>query len=160
MIPSPVISERQRGLCLPHGLLFGYDSAVASWTWNEFKIRAMPIDAAIGIVRKNQLVGSAIFQNFTGFNVELSYYGPQTFSAGIAKALATYTIDRFKVDRLTMRTNRKNVSILQMFQRFGFRSEGVQRRYYGPFGDAAVFVLFREDIQRIADLGKRKETVK
>ena len=48
-----------------------------------------------------------------------------------------------------MRTNRKNGPILKMFQRFGFKFEGVQHRYYGPFGDAAVFVLFKEDLERI-----------
>lgn len=149
--------ERQKGLCLPHGLLFGHDGPVAAWTFNEFHITAMPIDAAIGIVRNNRLIGAAIFQNFSGFNVELSYYGPQTFSAGIAKALARYTIERFNVDRLTMRTNRKNISIVKMFHRFGFKYEGRQNRYYGPFGDAVVFVMFREDIERIGGLKRDKE---
>ena len=158
MIPVPLQSERQRGLCLPHGLLFGHDIPVAHWAWNTFKLVPMPLDAAIGIVRANHLIGAAIFQNYSGFNVELSYYGPQTFSAGIAKSLACYAVDRFNIDRLTMRTNRKNSSILKMFHRFGFKYEGVQHRYYGPFGDAAVFVLFREDLERIG--GKNKEVSK
>jgi ribosomal protein S18 acetylase RimI-like enzyme len=154
MIPNPIQKERQIGLCLPHGLLFGHDQAVAMWTFNEFKFTPMPVAAAIGIVRNNHLTGAAIFQNYSGHNVELSYYGPQTFSAGIARTLARYTIERFNVDRLTMRTNRKNASILKMFQRFGFKFEGTQHRYYGPFGDAAVFVLFREDLERIGGLTK------
>lgn len=160
MQPEQIIAERQRGLCLPHGLLFGHDMPVAAWTWNAFKHRPMPIDAAVGIVRNNVLVGAAVFQNFSGHNVELSYYGPQTFSAGIAKTLARFTLERFNVDRLTMRTNRSNLNVLKMFHRFGFRSEGVQRRYYGPFGDAAVFVLFREDLQRIAGIAKDKDGAK
>lgn len=160
MIPNIITSERQRGLCLPHGLLFGHDIAVATWTWNEFKHRPMPIDGAIGIIRHRQLIGAAIFQNYSGYNVELSYYGPQTFSAGIARALAQYALIRFNVDRLTMRTNRKNVSILKMFQRFGFKFEGVQQRYYGPFGDAAVFVLFREQLERIGGLATGKDAEK
>lgn len=150
MIPIPTREERQRGLCLSHGLLYGHDAAVAQWAWNEFKLTPMPIDAAIGIVRAMKLTGAAIFQNYSGFNVELSYYGPHTFSAGIARGLAQYTLKRFNhLDRLTMRTNRKNTSILKMFQRFGFKFEGVQHRYYGPHGDAAVFVLFKEDLERI-----------
>jgi RimJ/RimL family protein N-acetyltransferase len=157
LIPNPTREERQRGLCLAHGLLFGHDPAVGHWAFNEFKIKAMPFDAAIGIIRKHKLIGAAIFQNFSGHNVELSYYGPETFSAGIARSLARYTIERFNIDRLTMRTNRKNTSILKMFSQFGFKFEGVQRRYYGPYGDAAVFVLFREDIERIA-FKKDKET--
>jgi RimJ/RimL family protein N-acetyltransferase len=157
MIPNPIRSEQQRGLCLPHGLLFGHDLPVATWAWNEFKLTPMHINSAVGIVRSNYLIGAAIFQNYSGHNVELSYYGPQTFSAGIARTLARFTIERFKVDRLTMRTNRKNSSIMKMFQRFGFKFEGVQHRYYGPFGDAAVFVLFKEDLERI---GYKKDASK
>ena len=160
MIPNPTQPERQRGLCLPHGLLFGHDQAVAVWCWNEYRLTPMPVNAAIGVVRANKLIGAAILQNFSGHNVELSYYGPQTFSAGIAKTLARYIVERFSVDRLTMRTNRKNTNILKMFQRFGFKFEGVQHRYYGPFGDAAVFVLFREDLERIGGMMKGKESIK
>ena len=152
MSPIPTREEHQRGLCLPHGLVYGHDIPVAQWCWNEYRLRPMPINAAIGIVRNNKLIGAAIFQEFSGYNVELSYYGPQTFSAGIAKSLARFTVQRFDVDRLTMRTNRKNASILKMFHRFGFKFEGVQHRYYGPFGDAAVFVMFREDLDRIGGL--------
>jgi RimJ/RimL family protein N-acetyltransferase len=149
-------SNRKRGLCLAHTLLFGHDMPVAAWTWNEFKITAAPINAAIGLVdRNNQLVGSAIFQNFTGYNVELSYYGYNTFSANIARSLARFTILRFNIDRLTMRTNRKNSNILKMFHRLGFKFEGVQKSYYGPFGDAAVFVLFREDLERIGNINAK-----
>jgi RimJ/RimL family protein N-acetyltransferase len=155
MIPAPIPRERQIGLCLPHGLLFGHDLPVAHWTFNEFRLTPMHVNAAIGIVRNNHLIGSAIFQSYSGHNVELSYYGPQTFSAGIAKSLARYAIERFNVDRLTMRTNRKNAPILKMFQRFGFKFEGLQHRYYGPFGDAAVFVLFKEDLERISGMAKR-----
>jgi RimJ/RimL family protein N-acetyltransferase len=157
MTPALKVIERQRGLCLPHGLLFGHDVPVAIWTWNEFKRTPMPVNAAVGIVRNNLLTGSAIFQNYSGHNIELSYYGPQTFSAGIARTLARYVVECFNVDRLTMRTNRENKNILKMFHRFGFKFEGVQQRFYGPFGDAAVFVLFREDLERIAGLAKNKD---
>lgn len=155
MIPNPIIKEQPRGLCLAHGLLFGHDGPVANWTWNEFRLTPMPVVAAIGIVRNNMLIGSVLFQDFSGFNVEMSYYGPATPSAGIFKTIARYVIERFNVDRVSIRTNRKNASIMRILSRIGFRTEGVQRRYYGPFGDAALFVLFREDIERIAGFVKK-----
>lgn len=157
MMPNAIREERQRGLCLAHGLLYGHDGAVSSWAANEFKYKFSPIEAALGIVRRNQLVGAVIYQNFTGYNVELSYYGPHTLSAGIVKSLARFTLDRFHVDRLTARTNRRNESMLKMVSRLGFKFEGVQRRYYGPFGDAAVFVLFKEDLERIGGIAKDKD---
>jgi RimJ/RimL family protein N-acetyltransferase len=149
MIPIPIRSERQIGLCLPHGLLFGHDRSVAAWCWNEFKLSPSHINAAIGIVRNNLIVGAVLFQGHSSFNVELSYYGRMTLSSGIFRMLAKFTIERFKVERLTVRTNRKNVKMIRSFRGLGFRFEGTQHRYYGPFGDAAVFVLFKEDLERI-----------
>ncbi len=155
-LPMHTNKEKQ-GLCLAHTMLFGYDQSIAQWTWNEFGITPAPINAAIGLVRYNKLIGAAIFQNFTGYNIELSYYGPNTFSASIARTLAKFTIERFNIDRLTMRTNRSNINILRMFHKFGFKFEGIQKRYYGPFGDAAIFVLFREDLERIGRISSIKQ---
>ena len=152
-------AKRQRGLCLPHGLLFGHDAPVAQWTWNEFRLTPMTVKAAIGIVRNNMLVGSVLFQEYSGFNVEVSYYGPMTVTAGILRTIARYTIERFNIDRVTIRTNRKNHQIMRTLSRMGFKMEGVQRRFYGPFGDAALFVLFREDIERFGGIAKSKDGV-
>jgi len=156
MIPNPTREERQRGLCRAHGLLFGHDAAVAAWCWNEFKLNPSHIESAVGIVRENRIVGAIMFQGRSGFNIELSYYGPMTLSSGIFKALAKFTLDRFNIDRLTVRTNRKNIGLIKSFRGLGFKFEGLQHRYYGPFGDAAVFVLFREDLERIGGLTKQE----
>jgi hypothetical protein len=154
MIPNPIQRERQTGLCLPHGLLFGHDVAVAQWGWNEFRLTPTHINAAVGVVRNGSLVGAVMFQGQSAHNVELSYYGPMTLSAGVFRTLARFTIERFNVDRLTVRTNRKSVKLMRSFRKLGFKFEGVQHRYYGPFGNAAVFVLFREDLERIGGIKK------
>jgi RimJ/RimL family protein N-acetyltransferase len=151
MIPNPIKTERQTGLCLPHGLLFGHDMPVAHWAWNAFCLIPTHVNAAIGIVRYNRIVGAVLFQGYSTHNIELSYYGPMTLSAGIFKMLAKFTLERFKVDRLTIRTNRKNIKLIRSFRGLGFRFEGVQHRFYGPFGDAAVFVLFKEQLERLAE---------
>jgi RimJ/RimL family protein N-acetyltransferase len=155
MIPSLIQTERQRGLCLPHGLLFGHDVAVTRWASNEFKLNPSHINSAIGVVRNNRIVGAVMFQGYSGHNVELSYYGPMTLSLGVFKAVANYTLQRFTVDRLTVRTNRKNLKLIRSFRGLGFKFEGVQHRYYGAFGDAAMFVLFKEDLERIGGLEAR-----
>jgi RimJ/RimL family protein N-acetyltransferase len=128
---------------------------VAHWTWNEFRLTPMAICSAIGIVRDNCIVGSILFQDYNGFNVEMSYYGPATPSVGILRAVARFALERFNVDRLTIRTNRKNDRVMKTLSRYGFKFEGVQRRFYGQFGDAASFVVFREDLERISKIKER-----
>ncbi len=140
----------KRGLAVKHGLLFGHDLAVAQWTFATFKISPLPVQAAVGIVKDNNLVGAILFQDFNNYNVEMSYYGPMTPTAGISRAIAAYVLDRFNAYRMTIRTNRKNHRMMTNLTRLGFKTEGVQRQYYGPFGDAALFVLFRDQLERIA----------
>lgn len=158
LVPFPKFEEKPRGLCISHGLLFGHDAPVTQWTWNAFGLTPMPTNAAIGIVRHNQIVGSILFQEYSGYNVEMSYYGPMTPTAGISRAVARYAVERFNVDRMTSRTNRKNTAVMKMLTGIGFKYEGIQRRFYGPFGDAAMFVLFREDLERIGRIRKDAAT--
>jgi RimJ/RimL family protein N-acetyltransferase len=161
MIPNLIKPERQTGLCLPHGLLFGHDMPVAHWTWNAFAVEVAPVNAAIGIVRNNKIVGAILFQNFSGHNIEMSYYGPSTLSAGITKSICRYAVERFTtIARMTARTNRKNTKIIRFLSAIGFKLEGVQQRYYGPFGDAVSFVLFREQLERLGGLSQRAEKMK
>lgn len=134
------------------GLLFGQDMAVSQWTWGKFNIVPSAVQCAIGIVRNNQNVGSVMFHEYSGYNIELSYYGPFTLTAGIVRTLARFVIERYNIERVTVRTNRNNTKLMRNLGRLGFKFEGVQKRFYGPFGDAAAFVMFREDIERLGRL--------
>jgi RimJ/RimL family protein N-acetyltransferase len=114
----------------------------------------MPFDSAIGVIDPNgKLVGAGLYQNFNGNNVEGSYYGRGTLTAGIVRALIRGA-QAFDPSRLTVVTSKKNRRLMRALQRIGFRLEGAQRCYYGHRDCAkntgVRLVMFRDQIDKIA----------
>jgi RimJ/RimL family protein N-acetyltransferase len=118
-------------------------------------MRPMPVDAAVGVIdeKSGGLVGAAIFQNFNGNSLDFSYYGERTLSLGITRALARVALS-MGAARVTIMTSKKNKRILRWLPKIGCKLEGTSRRYYGHRDEsrstAVRFVLFAEDLQRIA----------
>lgn len=141
------------------GLIIGEDAAVASWAFTTFDLFPTPVNRALGIVNKNKIVvGAILLQNFNGINIELSYYGPNTLSVGIVRAIARIIAGQFNAARVTVVTSKRNRRLINSLLKFGFCLEGIQRRYYG-FEDnkrntGVRFVMFRDAIDKIANLPK------
>jgi RimJ/RimL family protein N-acetyltransferase len=134
------------------GILLDQDHMVAHWTWQTWQLTPMPVNWAMGLVRDGYLVGSALFQWYNGNNIELNYYGPGTATVGVAKVLARVALKRFNVQRVTLRTENTNLAIIRGMMKFGFRLEGMERRFYGRDRHAVRLVMFREEIEKIARL--------
>src|SRR6185369_4894085 len=140
---------------MSNGLLFECDEEVALWLYQQMGWPAYKFDKAIGIVREDgQMVGAVLYQHWNGCNVEVSYYGKGTMTAGIMRCMARYTLIVFNPSRITVNTSKKNKRFIRSLQRFGFRLEGMSRRYYGADdknrNTAVRFVAFREDIEKVA----------
>ncbi len=143
---------------MPYGLVIGSDEQVTAWAFSKFGIFDQPVNMAVGIAHpETGLVGAFFFHYYNGHNVELSYYGQNTVSSGIVRAMARITISKFNASRLTVMVRKKRKRLIKALPRFGFRLEGVQRRHFGPTDaprDTGVrFVLFREDLERLARTG-------
>lgn len=138
-----------------HGLLIDHDPVVASWTQQKFNVYPLPFNKALGLVdEKGKLVGGILFQNFNGANIELSYYGPRTLSAGICRIIARIALSEFKVARLTVITSRRNKRLIRGLIKLGFRLEGMQRCFYGhedtKKNTGVRLVAFRDELSRVA----------
>lgn len=140
---------------MSHGLLIGGDKQIAEWAFSTFSRFPMPVDRAYGVVSKEgALKGAILFQNFNGNNVELSYYGENTLSAGIVRSIARAIIAEFNAARLTVVTSKRNKRLMRALKRLGFKEEGTQRRFYGHRdcvkNTGVRFVIFHEEICRVA----------
>jgi len=136
------------------GLLLGQDFAVAAWCWKAFNLVPRDVNNAIGLLVDEDLVGAAIFHNYTGINVELSYYGPNTITAGVVKFLARTAIAELNVERVTIYVHATNKRLIRHCLRAGAVREATLWHFYGrepTKGNAAAqFVLFRPAIMKLA----------
>jgi len=135
-----------------YSILMGYDHDVAQWCWRAFNLFPMPYNLALGIMdrdRNNALVGAAIFDQWNGHNIELSYYGPKTPTAGIVRMLARAALN-FNVQRVSMRTSSLRGPLIKQLSKLGFEIESVERHFYGFERHAVRMVIFRPLIERTA----------
>lgn len=140
---------------MSYGLLLDLDQEVADWAFATHKIFPMKIDRGFGIIDNNkQLVGAALFSSYNSVNAELSYYGKKTITRGIIRALAKIALYELRLERCTVIVPKRPSFLLKKLPKFGFRFEGVQHKYYGRTSasrhTACRFVLFKEDIERLA----------
>lgn len=135
------------------GLLLDGDEAVANFLFST-GLKPFKYDRALGLLDNGILQGAAIFTGFNGSNVELSYYGKATMTAGVIRCIARFIICTFDPSRLTVLTSKRNKRYIRAFQRLGFRLEGTQRCYYGHKdcnrNTGVRFVMFRARLDTIA----------
>jgi hypothetical protein len=140
------------------GLLLGQDAQVAAWAFATFKLRTTPIDIGIGIVEPDgTLAGAILLQNFNGYNVEFSYYGPRTLTPGIIRAVAKTVLGMGAI-RLTVTVAKDKKQFIKGILRAGFTHEAACIRFYGPRDDLAAhtgmrMVMHKDELKKLAEGG-------
>lgn len=140
-------------------LLFGHDKTVADWASQKTGRPLRCWHHAIGVLdSEGVLVGAASFHDMNGSNVEIAFYGPRSASPSVMRGLARFAFDTLGVHRVTAKTPRQNKIVTRHLPRWGFRFEGVMRRYYGAGKrlDAILFGLVREDAAKLLGKGDQK----
>lgn len=144
---------------MSRGLLIGSDEYVTAWAFKTYSRAPMHIDRAFGIIEDGQLVGAALFSSYNSVNAELSYYGKNTITRGIVRALAKIALYELRLARCTVIVPKRPTFLLKKMEKYRFRFEGIQRRHYGPTDQprhtGCRFVAFREDLEKLA--GERIE---
>jgi RimJ/RimL family protein N-acetyltransferase len=140
---------------MPYGLIIDNDQMIAAWAYDRFNIYPQPVNKAFGILdRYGNLIGGILFQNFNGCNVELSYYGPNTLTPGIVRAIARTAIEFFNAARLTVVTSQRNRRLIKSLLKIGFKLEGIQRCFYGHEDNkrntGVRLAAFRDRLSRVA----------
>ncbi len=97
------------------------------------------IEDRFGVVR-----GAAVFNDHCDRNIELTCVGQGAFTRDVCKELARYAFDVNGCERITIRTRKRNVKLVRMALRWGWKVEGFLRRWYDD-DDAVVMGMVRED---------------
>ncbi|HWK28887.1 MAG TPA: ribosomal protein S18-alanine N-acetyltransferase [Solirubrobacter sp.] len=98
----------------------------------------------LAAVVEGELAGYLICSRYdTVWHVMDIAVDPELRRRGIATALLEHVIDRVGPDaQLTLEVRRSNDGAFVLYERFGFRSAGVRRRYYADNGEDAI-VMWR-----------------
>lgn len=144
------------------GLLFNCDAAVGEWLLTLKGSPFFKFDRCIGIIKGTDLVGAIIFHGWNGADLEMSYYGHGTLTLGIIRSISAFALEEFDLARATCITSKKNRHLMKSLQKIGFKLEGMQRCHYGKRdcnrNTGVRFVLFREDVERLAFGARRRAT--
>jgi hypothetical protein len=90
------------------------------------------------------LVGGAVFNSFTGANIEVSLAGRGALCRQAIRDMVWYTFKMLGVRRVTAHTKSQNVRLINQAIRGGWLNEGFRRRWFHD-DDAVALVLFPEN---------------
>lgn len=159
---APVVSEE--GPCIIGSLYYGDDERVAEFVssriphmiGSRFGERnpftgQLPY-AAIGVVRKSELVGGIVFYNYRSVrgqivDIEMSgaFEASDWCRPSTLRALFSYPFSVCEAVRLTTITGRKNKRARRVDEGLGFKLEGVARRAIDGREDAMIYGMLREE---------------
>jgi len=125
-------------------LLVDDDLRVARWAGEWFGIVFVPPCKAIGFLKGGELVGAAIFNGYTGNDIELTFIGHGLLSRRTLRLLAQWAFVAHPCVRATARTRADNTEAIAALTRGGFVQEGRLRKHFGNC-DALVFGILKED---------------
>lgn len=119
----------------------------------EFAARILKADKnwgewfqCIGLERGGRLVAVAVFNDYTGDNVEITVAteGRWAFRGVIQRALR-YAFSELGCKRVTAHIRPSNVRALSAARRVGFKDEGRARRWFGN-EDAIILGLLPDEV--------------
>lgn len=104
----------------------------------------VPPYTTIGLEKQGKLVGGCLFNNFNGYDIELTIVGPGCLSTGLFRAVSSYVFSQLGCSRMTMTAQRKNAVHIRIAERLGFKVEGVTRGHFGA-DDGVILGMLRSE---------------
>lgn len=130
-------------------ILTGHDAEVLAWVSARLPTDFVRVLSAIGVLDgegggQMAMVGGAVLHNWSKYDIEMSYFGPMSFSPPMGRAIAEAALAA-GVQRMTIRIPRRASRLGRFLQAQGWHWEGIQRRMYGPTkqDDAIMYGMLR-----------------
>ena len=125
--------------------VFDKPKIVGKWVTKQTGVTFSAPFEAIGIVKGPKFVGAAIFNNYTGPNIELTIVGRSTITKEFMAIIGRYAFYQLGCDRLGITYRKGDDRVARIACRLGWKYEGCLSRFYGDC-DAVVMGLVKENI--------------
>lgn len=120
------------------------DDRVARFVGSQIDAIIYPPFTCMGIEKDGEIVGGAVFNCFTGHDVELTLAG-KVWTRRFLRAMGEYAFKQLGCGRIQMTTEQEDVA--RLAERLGAKREGVLRDKFGRGRDGiALGVLEKEYI--------------
>jgi len=132
-------------------LLFGHDQVVAEWCERKCGVKFKTLWKSIGAIdEEGRLIGAAVLHDLTQYDVELSFYGPNTLTMDMCRAIAWHCFIQQGLERISIHVRRSNRRLLKALPAMGWRWEGVKHHLFGndKKDDGILFGILRENAVR------------
>lgn len=134
-------------------LITGQDEIIANFVSSGLGRQIHPPYVAMGWVAVDRagnwrLVSGAVFNDYHGASIEISFYGRVTRQA--CREIYSYVFGQLKCLRLTARTRHGNTAVRNMLPQHGWVFEGCLKQFYGSAksNNALIYRLEAETAQR------------
>lgn len=104
------------------------DGRVADFVSEKTGAQIVPPFTVLGIERDGQVIAGAIFNCFTGPDIEMTIAG-QGWTREFIRMVGAYVFDQLGCERVSITTEQEKV--VGLAQRIGFQKEGLKRNLFG-----------------------------
>ena len=142
--PAAAIEVRRLTFAdLPQVVAIERRAFTTPWSLAMFVLElSKPSGICLAAVVETELAGYLVCSRYdTVWHVMNVAVDPDRRRRGIATALIAALLERIGDDaQVTLEVRKSNTGALSLYERFGFRSAGVRRRYYADNGEDAVIM--------------------
>ena len=140
----PLAIRRLTYAALPQVVAIERRAFPTPWSLAMFVLeRSKPGGVCLAATRHGELVGYLVCSRYdTVWHLMNVSVEPEERRMGVATALLVELLEQIDDPgaRLTLEVRRSNTPAIALYERFGFRSAGVRRRYYQDNGEDAVIM--------------------
>lgn len=118
------------------------DDRVARFVGAHVGAIIYPPYTCMGIEKDGQIIAGAVFNCFTGHDVEVTIAG-HGWTLGFTRAVGRYVFDQLKCIRMQVTTEQEAVA--GFAERLGFKREGVLRNKFGVGRNGIILGVLRDE---------------
>ena len=130
-------------------IVYGQDKLVSRFVSEKMGISNFGEHVSIGVVRGGSLIAGAVYGNFMvdsrgmplSIEVTIVSIDKTWLNRHILAALFGYPFTQLRVRRVQLTTAKRNKELRRMFERLGFKFEGVLRQAWRGGGDSVVYSM-------------------
>lgn len=99
---------------------------------------------AMGVERDGAILGGAVFNCFTGPDVEMTVAGEaRAFTRGFYRAVYRYLFGQLGCERVSITT--ESLDVVRLAERLGAQVEGMKRNCFGRGRDAFLLGILKDE---------------